>query len=65
MPTYLRKLFEETKLTIGGKVVPAWTNKSLHMTLLYLENDDKKDFYFYDTEKKEVTSIYRPMGLLR
>ena len=34
------------------------------MTLLYLENDDKKDFYFYDTDKKEVTSIYRPMGLL-
>jgi probable serine/threonine-protein kinase DDB_G0267686 len=59
-----KKLFEETKLTIDGKVVPAWTNKSLHMTLLYLENDDKKDFYFYDTEKKEVTSIYRPVGLL-
>lgn len=59
-----KKLFEETKIKIGGKEVPAWKNDSLKMTLLYLENGDKKDFYFYDTEKQEVTSIYRPMGLL-
>ena len=59
-----KKLFEETKIKIDGKEVPAWKNDSLKMTLLYLENGDKKDFYFYDTEKQEVTSIYRPMGLL-
>lgn len=59
-----KKLFKETKIKIDGKEVPAWKNDSLKMTLLYLENGDKKDFYFYDTEKQEVTSIYRPMGLL-
>lgn len=58
-----KKLFEKTTIKVGGKDTQAWVNKELNMTLLYLEDKDEKDFYFYDPKKEEVTSIYRPMAL--
>lgn len=58
----ISKLFSETKVNINGQVVKAWRNDTLGITLLYMQNEKthRKDFYMYDVEKGEVTSIYRP-----
>lgn len=58
------KLFAKTKVKIDGKEVDAWENKSLKMTLLYLQDNksNEKNFYIYDTSTKKVTSIYKPFA---
>ena len=58
------KLFTKGSITIDGVSVPAWKNDHLKRCALYLENDGKQDFYFYDEASKKVTSIYRPMAIL-
>lgn len=58
-----KKLFEKTTIKVGGKETQAWVNEAKNLTLLYLEDGKEKNFYFYDSKKEEVTSIYRPLAL--
>lgn len=58
--------FEETVVTINKKEIKAWKNEAMNMTILYLINEktSARDFYVYDTKKKEITSILKPIAIL-
>lgn len=55
--------FKETKVTIDGNETKSWSSSTRNVTLIYLQNNDSKDFYIYD-ESKGVVSIYKPLGIL-
>lgn len=55
--------FEETTVKVQGTDTKAWHSASRGITVLYLQDEDSKDFYIYD-ETNGVTSIYKTIGKL-
>lgn len=60
----LSKAFSETKIKMNDVEVPAWKAESLGITLVYLEKDGKANYYIYDEQTQQVTSIYEPISIL-
>lgn len=60
----LSKTFDETKIKINGIEVPAWKNKALNITLVYLQSEGIEGYYMYDEAKQEIVSVYEPMAVL-
>ena len=60
----LSKAFDETKIKINGIEVPAWKNKALNITLVYLQSEGIEGYYMYDEAKQEIVSVYEPMAVL-
>lgn len=60
----LSKAFDETKIKINGIEVPAWKNKALNITLVYLQSEGTEGYYMYDEAKQEIVSVYEPMAVL-
>lgn len=60
----LSKAFDETKIKVDGIEIPAWKNKSLNITLVYLQSEGTEGYYIYDETKQEVVSVYEPMAVL-
>lgn len=60
----LSKAFSETTVKINDIEVPAWKNEEMKLTLLYVKDENGKNFYIYDEEGKKITSIYRPISLV-
>lgn len=51
--------FEKTTVQVNGTDSIAWYNSERDITLLYLQNENDKDFYIYDGSN--VVSIYKPL----
>ena len=49
--------FEETTVKIEDKEINAWYSQQRNITVLYLQNEDGKDFYLYD-ETNGIQSKY-------
>ena len=60
----LSKAFSETKIKMNDVEIPAWKAESLGITLVYLEKDGKANYYIYDEQTQQVTSIYEPISVL-
>lgn len=60
----LSKAFDETKIKVDGIEIPAWKNKALNITLVYLQSEGTEGYYIYDETKQEVVSVYEPMAVL-
>ena len=50
-------------MKVQGTDTKAWHSASRGITVLYLQDEDSKDFYIYD-ETNGVTSIYKTIGKL-
>lgn len=62
--TALSSAFSETTITVNDVEVPAWKSEALGITLLYLKNGDTGNYYMYDEETQQITSIYEPIAVL-
>lgn len=55
--------FEETTVTLDGQEVKAWNSAQMNKTIVFLVNEaGEKNFYLF--ENNQVTSIFKPVGLL-
>lgn len=52
--------FEQTKVKVNGNDTVAWHSSNRNVTLLYLQNENDKDFYVFDGNN--VVSIYKPLN---
>ncbi len=55
--------FEETTVTLDGQEVKAWNSAQMNKTIVFLVNEaGEKNFYLF--ENNQITSIFKPVGLL-
>lgn len=58
--------FKETTLSLKDQKIKAWYSEKMDQTIVYLidEKTNEKNFYIYDTKKKEVKSVIKKLTIV-